>query len=233
MTIESEHFIQKTILVAPLFFIYAYKAYKSFRYGDSKKRLGKFILGFTLLVLTLVAIYSLIIAGLNGYAFLAFALTVFLLAPGPLIGLFVGSAVGISVRRWKSGKQSQKTIITASWLLIFLAGVIYVTLWQQREAYQHKNRIKTELALDFVKNHSAVIQKVGTNAVPRLTSIIFPKEIAPNKGRPEPIGYIISIDSCLYAIISTPQAAEDHTFTLDGISPLSDEEGYGNRNCRK
>ena len=181
----------------------------------------------------MVAVYSLSITGPNGYAFLAFGLTVFLLAPGPLIGVFVGSAVGISVRGWKSGKQSQKNIITASWLLILLAGGIYVTLWQQREAYQHKNRIKTELALDFVKNHSAVIRKVGTNALPRLTSIIFPKEIAPNNGRPERIGYVISIDTCLYAIISTPQAADDHTFTLDGISSLSDEEGYGNRNCCK
>ena len=230
MAIESGHLLEKTILVAPLFVIYAYKSYRSFRYADSKVRLGKFILGFTLLVLTLVAIYSLTITGLSGYAFLVFALTAYLLAPGLLIGLFVGSAVGISVRGWKSGKQSLKAIITASWLLILLAGVIYVALWQQRETYQHKNRIKSELALGFVKNHSAVIQKIGGNVVPRLTSMILPKEVTPNNDRPLPIGYVISIGNHLYAIVSTPQADEDHTFTLDCITPLSDEERYGNRN---
>ena len=232
MTMES-HLLQKTLLAAPIFFICAYKAYRSFRYADSKIRLGKFILGFTLLVLTLVALYSLTIAGLSGYAFLAFALTAYLLAPGLIIGLFVGSAVGISVRGWKSGKQSYKTIITVCWLFILFVGVIYVTLWQQHETYQQKNRIKSELALDFVKNHSAVIQKVGANSVPRLTSMILPKDTAPNNDRSLPIGYVISIDRHLYAIVNTPQAAEDHTFTLDCIATLSDEERYGKGNLCK
>jgi hypothetical protein len=232
MTVES-HLLQKTLLAAPIFLICAYKAYRSFRYGDSKIKLGKFILGFTLLVLTLVALYSLTIAGLSGYAFLAFALTAFLLAPGLIFGLFVGSAVGVSVRGWKSGKQSHKTIITACWLIILLASVIYVTLWQQRENYQQKNRIKSELALDFVKNHSAVIEKVGANAAPRLTSMIFSKDAAPNNGRLLPIGYVISIVPHLYAIVSTSQAAEDHTFALDCITPLSDEERYRKDNLCK
>jgi hypothetical protein len=229
MTIESVHLLQKVLLAAPIFFICAYKAYRSFRYADSKIKLGKFFLGFTLLVLTLVALYSLTITGLSGDAFLVFALTAYLLAPSLIFGLFVGSAAGISVRGWKSGKRSQKTTITACWLFILLAGVIYVALWQQRETYQHKNRIKSELALDFVKSHSAVIEKVGANAVPRLTSMIFPKDTTPNNGRPLPVGYVISIDEHLYAIVSTPQAADDYKFTLDCITPLSHDKRYGNR----
>lgn len=232
MTIES-HLLQKTLLAAPIFLICAYKAYGSFRCADSKIKFGKFILGFTLLVLTLVALYSLTIAGLNGYAFLTFALTAFLLAPGLIFGLFVGSAVGVSVRGWKSGKQSHKTIVAACWLFILLAGVIYVTLWQQTETYRQKNRIKSELALDFVKNHSAVIEKIGTNAAPGLTSMIFPKNATPNNGHLLPIGYVISIDTHLYAIVSTPQAAEDHTFTLDCITTLSNEERYRKENLCK
>ena len=227
---ESGHLLQKTILVAPILLIFAYKAYRSFRFAESKIKLGKFTLGFTLLILAVVAIYSLSIAGLGGYAFLAFALTLFILAPGPVIGLLVGSAVGISVRGWKEGKQTQKTIITACWSLVILAGVIYVAQWQQRESYQQKNRIKSELALEFVKTNSAVVEEVGGNVVPRLTSMILPKDVNPNLGRPLPIGYVIAIDKHLYAIVSTPQAAEDHTFNLDCITLLSDEELYGNRN---
>jgi hypothetical protein len=231
----DSHLLQKTLLAAPIFFICAYKAYGAFRYADSKIKLGKFILGFTLLVLTLVALYSLTVTGLSGYAFLVFALTAYLLAPGLIYGLIVGSAVGISVRGWKGGKQSHKTIITACWLFILLTGVVFVTLWQQRETYQHKNRIKSELALDFIKNHSAVIEKVGANAAPRLTSMIFPKDATPNDGsRLLPIGYVISIDEHLYAIVSTPQEADDHNFTLDCITPLSHDERYGNRDrCKK
>jgi hypothetical protein len=228
MTIES-HFLQKTLLAAPIFFICAYKAYRAFRYADSKIKLGKFILGFTFLVLALVALYSLTITGLSGYAFLVFALTAYLLAPGLIFGLFAGSAVGISVRGWKSGKQSHKTIVTACWLFLLLAGVVYVTLWQQRETYQQKNRIKSELALDFVKNQSAVIEKVGANAAPRLTSMIFPKNATPNNGRLLPIGYVISIDEHLYAIVSTSQDADDHKFSLDCITPLTHDERYVNR----
>lgn len=229
MAIES-HLLEKTILAAPLFFICAYKSYKSFRYADSKIKLGKFVLGLTLLALTLVALYSLTITGLSGYAFLAFALTAYLLAPGLIFGLLVGSTVGISVRGWKSGQRSQKTIITICWLFVLLAGVIYVALWQQRETFQQKNRIKTELALDFVKHHSAVIERVGANVVPRLTSMIFPKDATPNNGRPLPIGYVISIDDeHLYAIVSTPQEADDRKFTLDCITPLTHDERYGNR----
>ncbi|MDD2685429.1 MAG: hypothetical protein PHY62_04665 [Gallionella sp.] len=223
--------LQKIILIAPLFFIFAYKAYKSFRYADSKIQLGKFTLGFMLIVLTLVALYSLTIAGLSGYAFLAFVLTAYLLVPGPLLGLVVGSAVGISVREWKSEKQSHKTIVTACWLFILLVGVIYFALWQQRETFQHKNRVKTQLALDFVKGHSAVIEKVGSNPTPALTSMIFPKETTPDNHYPLPIGYVISIDNQqhLYAVVSTPMAAEDLTFTLDCITPLIHDERYGNR----
>ena len=230
MAMESGHLLQKTILVAPIFFIFAYKAYRSFRFAESKIKLGKFILGFTLLILTVVAIYSITIAGLSGYAFLAFVLTLYILAPGPLIGLLVGSAVGITLRGWKEGKQSQKTIITACWSLVILTGVIYVALWQQRETYQHKNRIKTDLALDFVKNNTEVIQKIGGNPAPSLTSMIFAKEYDPNDSRPLPIGYVISINEQLYAIVSTPSAAEDHTFILDCITPLSHDERYGKRN---
>lgn len=141
----------------------------------------------------------------------------------------VGSTVGISARGWNSRKLSQKIIVIAIGLLILLAGVIYVTLWQQRETYQHKNRIKSELALDFVRNHSAVIEKVGANVAPRLTSMVFPKDATPNDGLLFPIGYVISIDEHLYAIVSTPQAADDHKFTLDCITPLTHDERYGNR----
>lgn len=234
MAIES-HLLGKTLLAAPLFFIFAYKSYKSFRYADPKIKLVKFVLGLTLLVLTLVALYSLTITGLSGYAFLIFALTAYLLAPGLIFGLLVGSSVGISIRGWKSGQQSKKTIITTCWLFVLLAGVIYVALWQQRETFQQKNRIKTELALDFVKHHSAVIEKVGANAVPRLTSMIFPKDATANNGRPLPVGYVISIDDeRLYAIVSTPQEADDHKFTLDCITPLTHDERYGNRDrCKK
>lgn len=231
----ESHLLEKTILAAPLFFICAYKSYKAFRHADSKIKLGKFVLGLTLLTLVLVALYSLTITGLNGYAFLVFILTAYLLAPGLILGLLVGSSVGISIRGWKSGRQSQKIMVTVCWIFVLIAEVVHITLWQQQKTYQQKNRIKTELALDFVKHHSAVTERVGADAVPRLTSMIFPKDAVPNNGRPLPIGYVISIDDeRLYAVVSTPQEADDHKFTLDCITPLSHDERYGNRDrCKK
>jgi len=231
MTAEMGNLLFKA-LMALLFVISAYVSYRSFRHAGPKIKLGKVILGLTLLTLTLSIIVSL--RGGNGYVSLISIATAAFLEISLLSGVFIGSIVGISTRGWKSGNKSQKSKVVIIWSLILLSGVVYVALWQQRQSYQHKNRVKSELALEFVKNNSAVIQKVGGNVVPRLTSPILPKEVVPGDDRPLPIGYVISIDRNLYAIVSTSQSAEDHYFTLDCITILSDKERSGNRNpCEK
>jgi len=231
MTTEMGNLLFKA-LMAFLFVISACVSYRSFRNPGPKIKLGKFILGLTLLTLTFSVILSL--RGGGGFVSLISIATAAFLEISLLSGVIIGSTVGISIGGWKSGNQSQKSKIAIIWALILIAGVLYIAMWQQRQSYQHKNRVKSELALEFVKTNKEVIQKVGGNVAPRITSPILPKEMVPGDNRPLPIGYVISIDRNLYAIVSTSQSAEDHNFTLDCITVLSDKERSGNRNpCKK
>lgn len=232
MEVELWKMLSKA-LVAAIFAICAFVSYKRFASPDSKIKLWKFSLSLTIIVLSAVAIYSLTVTGISGYWFIPFSLTAYIFVPKIVLGLFVGSAVGGSVRAWSSGGGPHKKIIAVGWSFIFLCAVVYGMLWKNHDNYQSKNRVKSGLALEFVKNNSEVIRIVGANATPQMTSNLLPKDAATNTDRPLPIGYVVNIGANLYAIVSTPGDADEHKFTLDCISTLTDSERYKNENLCK
>jgi hypothetical protein len=121
-------------------------------------------------------------------------------------------------------RAAQKKLAARSfWLLNLAAGAIIGALWLRSESLQKDATIEEGLALDFVKNHGVVVQKVGRDAA------IYLSSTQTSGSGSLPVKYEFSLDARqvnadsrdLFAIVSVSRASGAPKFTLDCITPLS------------
>ena len=145
---------------------------------------------------------------------LAFAIALIITVGVPvglisLLGALLGSTLSNRIKTKIATKSFWPDILFAG----VIAGVIAGTLWVRNEYRQNEIKIEEALALDFVKNNSFVIQKVGRGIKPSLSTASQPKD-----GRR--VRYEFWVGG-LYAIVSVSRPSGKPEFILNCITPVA------------
>ena len=180
---------------------------------------GRFLRGL-LLPLSCFALYLLIsslhatgwkLEGLGLPFAFAIALMITVGVPIGLISL-LGALLGSTLSNRIKTKIATKSFLPDILFAGVVAGVIAGTLWLRYEYRQNDIKNEEALALDFVKNNSTVIQKVGHGFEPSLSTASQTKD-----GRR--VRYEFSVGT-LYAIVSVSRSSGKPEFTLNCITPV-------------
>jgi hypothetical protein len=137
-------------------------------------------------------------------------------------------AITVAVRAGASGDEGRKFRIAARafWSLNLVIGAIVGALWLRHESLENERKMEEGLALDFVRNHSAVIHRAGSNPA------VTPASSTTRSSDAMPFRYEFSVDTrnrserthgarYIFAIVSVSRSSGKREFTLDCLTTLS------------